>query len=54
MSMVTIHYELPDELHRRAKAAAAREGITLKAFIERALELEVERAEQPPKRKSRR
>lgn len=33
-----IHYEIDDDLHRRAKAAAALQGITLKAFLERALE----------------
>lgn len=39
--MGRIHYEIPDELHRRAKVAAAHEGITLKALLERALENEV-------------
>lgn len=35
--MTLIHYEIPDDLHRRAKAAAADVGVTLKAFIEQAL-----------------
>ena len=30
--------EVPDDLHRRAKAEAAMEGITLKDFILKALE----------------
>lgn len=33
-----IHYEIPDELHRRIKAAAATRGQTLKEFIIRALD----------------
>lgn len=32
-----IHYKIDDELHRRAKAAAAITGVTLKAFVEEAL-----------------
>lgn len=36
--MARIHYEIDDNLHRRSKAAAAMQGITLKAFIEHALE----------------
>ena len=37
--MATINLrEVPDELHRRAKAEAALEGITLKALIVKALE----------------
>jgi hypothetical protein len=38
-SMATINLrDVPDELHRRAKAEAAMEGITLKALIIKALE----------------
>lgn len=33
-----MHYEIPDDLHRRAKAAAAMLGITLKEFVIQALE----------------
>jgi predicted HicB family RNase H-like nuclease len=33
-----IHYEIPDDLHRRAKAAAAMRGQTLKDFLIEALE----------------
>jgi len=29
-----IHYEIDDDLHRRAKAAAALRGQTLKEFVE--------------------
>jgi predicted DNA binding CopG/RHH family protein len=28
-----IHYEIPDDLHRRVKAAAAMRGMTLKDYI---------------------
>ncbi|CAN5531398.1 hypothetical protein BH10ACT1_BH10ACT1_33480 [soil metagenome] len=41
--MPLIHYEVPDELHRRAKAMAAERGITLKEFILQALKHEVDR-----------
>jgi predicted HicB family RNase H-like nuclease len=40
-----IHYEIDDDLHRRAKAAAALWGQTLKEFVEKALEELVEKAE---------
>ncbi len=36
--MVRIHYELPDDLHRRVKAAAAMEGLTLKDYLFQVLE----------------
>lgn len=52
--MTVIHYEIPDELHRRAKAAAALQGKTLKDFLVEALNRAVadshhdaERREQP-------
>lgn len=41
-----IHYEIPDELHRRIKAAAARRGQTLKTFILEALEQAAVKAEK--------
>jgi predicted HicB family RNase H-like nuclease len=44
-----IHYEIDDDLHRRAKAAAALRGQTLKEFVEEALEELVERAEREQK-----
>jgi len=37
--MTRIHYEIPSTLHRRAKVAAAREGVTLKQYVIGALEL---------------
>lgn len=36
--MARIHYEIDDDLHRRAKSAAALQGKTLKLFLEEALE----------------
>lgn len=36
--MVSINYELPDDVHQRAKVAAAREGLTLKEWVIRALD----------------
>lgn len=33
-----IHYEIPDEVHRQAKSAAALQGKTLKQFLIEALE----------------
>ncbi len=33
-----IHYEIPDDLHRRVKSAAALQGVTLKDFLIRVLE----------------
>lgn len=39
MKMVAnMNYSVPDDLHRRAKAAAALEGVSLKDFLLRALE----------------
>lgn len=32
-----IHYEIPDDVHRDAKAAAGLEGVTLREFLIRAL-----------------
>ncbi len=36
--MAVIHYDIPDELHRKAKSAAALRGQTLKDFLIEALE----------------
>ncbi len=38
-------YRIDDELHGRAKALAARQGRTFKAWVERAIAAEVERQE---------
>ena len=47
--------DLPDDLFRKTKAAAAMEGSTLKAVIVRAIEREVngpaKTVEEPPKRR---
>ena len=40
-----ISYVVDDELHGRAKALAAYQGRTFRAWVERALEREVERQE---------
>ena len=37
-TVARIHIEVPDDLHRRAKAAAAMQGVTLKDFVIQALE----------------
>lgn len=37
-SVARIHYEIPDDLHRRVKSAAALQGVTLKDFLIRVLE----------------
>jgi len=44
--------ELPDDLHRRAKAAAARRGSTLKELIEEGLRLVIQRSGKPAPRRS--
>jgi predicted HicB family RNase H-like nuclease len=36
-AVARVHYEIPDDLHRKAKAAAALQGVTLREFIVRAL-----------------
>lgn len=42
-SVAAINYDIDDDLHRRAKAAAALQGVTLKAFLEEALEDAIKR-----------
>lgn len=46
-----VHYTIDDELHRRAKIAAAQLGITLKEFLERALEEKVKAVERKSARR---
>ena len=36
--MPRIHYEIPDDLHRKAKAEAALQGVTLREFLIEALQ----------------
>lgn len=45
-TVARIHYEIPDDLHRRAKSAAALAGVTLKDFLQEALEDAVKKAEK--------
>ncbi len=45
-----MNYEIPDELHRRAKAAAALQGFSLKDFLIAALEAAVAEAEAEKKK----
>ena len=40
--MTRVHYELDDELHRQAKAAAAMRGVSLKQYLEDALRAAIE------------
>lgn len=49
--MPRINYEIDEDLHRQAKAIAALEGMTLREFVEWALELAV--AEQGRLREGR-
>jgi len=37
-TVARIHYEIPDDVHRQAKSAAALQGKTLKQFVIEALE----------------
>jgi predicted HicB family RNase H-like nuclease len=55
MGDVTIlHYDIPSELHRRAKVAAATQGVTLKAFVMAALEAAVTDRDVPKAKRARR
>jgi len=40
-----MNYEIPDQLHRRCKVAAAQRGQTLKEFVIQALEAAARQAE---------
>ncbi|HZN15567.1 MAG TPA: hypothetical protein VFB78_14960 [Acidimicrobiales bacterium] len=51
--MGRIHYEIPDDVHRRAKVAAAVQGVTLKQFLIAALARAVEATEAEPGQKRR-
>ena len=52
--MTSINYDLPDDLHRAAKVAAARRGVSLKAFVIEALEAAVAASEKPAARRPHR
>jgi hypothetical protein len=45
-----IHYKIPDDLHRRAKSAAALKGETLKDFLTEALDVATKNAEKSTRR----
>lgn len=45
-----VHYEIPDDVHNRAKAAAALQGKTLKDFLVEALEAAIEKDEKKRRR----
>jgi predicted HicB family RNase H-like nuclease len=51
--MPRIHYEIPDDLHRQAKAEAALQGVTLRDFLIEALERAVGNQRTPTRRKPR-
>ncbi len=44
-TVALINYDIPDDLHRRAKSAAALKGMTLKDFVVAALDEAVRKAE---------
>lgn len=52
-AIARIHYEIPDDLHRRVKAAAAMRGQTLKDFLIVALEAALD-DEAPTRRRGSR
>lgn len=47
-TVARIHIEVPDDLHRRAKAAAALQGLTLKDFVIQAVEKAIPKAQRMP------
>ena len=49
-TVARIHYEIPDDLHRRAKSAAALQGVTLKDFVVAALELATKASTAKPRK----
>jgi hypothetical protein len=52
-TVARIHYEIPDELHREAKAAAAMRGVTLKDYVIDALQEAVTNANEVARRRNR-
>ncbi len=50
-TVALIHYQIPDDLHRRAKSAAALNGQTLKDFLTEALETATKTAEKSPRKR---
>jgi predicted HicB family RNase H-like nuclease len=43
-----VHIELPDDVHRAAKLAAVRRGVSLKAWVTEAIEEKADREGEPP------
>jgi uncharacterized protein (DUF1778 family) len=50
LDVARIHIVIPDDLHRRAKSAAALKGQTLKDFLTEALDVATRTAEKSTKR----
>jgi hypothetical protein len=51
--VTVLHFDLDDELHRRAKVRAATEGIPLKSWVARAIERELEAEEADESKRGR-
>ena len=49
-TVALIHYDIPDDLHRRAKSSAALQGVTLKDFLIQALDVATKTAEKDTRR----
>jgi len=49
-----VHYQIPDDVHRDAKAAAGLEGVTLREFLIEALRERATRVIQQRERKGKR
>jgi predicted HicB family RNase H-like nuclease len=49
--MARIHYEIPEDVHRRAKAEAALRGLTLRDYVIQALEQAIANNSTRAKRK---
>jgi predicted HicB family RNase H-like nuclease len=43
-----VHIDVPDDVHRAAKLAAVRRGVSLKAWVTEAIEEKAEREGEPP------
>jgi hypothetical protein len=50
LDVARIHIVIPDDLHRRAKSAAALKGVTLKDFLTDALDVATRAAEKQARR----
>lgn len=50
LDVARIHIVIPDDLHRRAKSAAALKGQTLKDFVSDAIDVATRTAAKPTKR----